>query len=600
MNRPLLCCAMLVMTARLCAGQPGEAAAGSVASEPDGEQLARLAAGPSSEMIAVIRRYQADEGALSRAYRADASPARAARLTRLYDGWLAALDAMPFESMSLDGKVDWVLLRNAVRRDRHGLEVKAQDLAEVGPYAPFVEIVTELAEARRKLAPPPPAESAGRLDELKKKIEAAQKTFEEKLKPAEGAGPGVTAATSKRLLSVLEGLRGDLSEWYGFWDGYDPVFTWWNAEPYRAADGALNAYIKAVRERGAGITPDNPDVIVGSPIGREALLAELKFEMIPYSPEELVTIAEREMAWCEAELKRAAAEMGCGDDWKEALERVKRAHLEPGEQPRLIRELSDEAVAFLKERDLITVPALAEEVWRMDMMSPQRQLVTPFFTGGEVISVAFPAASMAHEQKMMSLRGNNIHFARATVFHELIPGHHLQQFVCARNKTHRGPFATPFWTEGWALYWEMLMWDQGFQKSPENRMGMLFWRAHRCARIMFSLKYQLGEWTPQQCIDFLIDKVGHERANAEGEVRRTVQGGYGPLYQIAYMIGGLQFRALRHELVDGGAMTNRQFHDAVMAEANIPVEMVRAMLKKEPPAKSFETGWRFDEALNGK
>ncbi|MCC6677713.1 MAG: DUF885 family protein [Phycisphaerales bacterium] len=593
MPRPMLRCSILTGLLLLA---PGPCFGGGA--EPDSAELARLSAVPRSEMVAVIRRYQADEGALSRAYRADASPARAERLARLYDGWLSALDGMAFEAMSLDGKVDWVLLRNTVERDRHGLKISADHLAEVGPYTPFAGTVVELAEARRTLVPLLPAQSAARLDELKKQIEAAKKDFEEKLKPAEGGGPGVTPATSKRLLDVLEGLRGDLSDWYGFWDGYDPVFTWWNAEPYRAADQALDGYIRVVRERGAGITPDNPDAIVGSPIGREALLADLKFEMIPYSPEELIAIADREMAWCEAELLKAAAEMGCGDDWKQALERVKQTHLEPGEQPRLIRDLANEAVAFLKERDLITVPPLAEEVWRMDMMSPQRQLVTPFFTGGEVISVAFPAASMAHEQKMMSLRGNNVHFARATVFHELIPGHHLQQFVCARNKTHRAPFSTPFWTEGWALYWEMLMWDQGFQKSPQNRIGMLFWRTHRCARIMFSLKYQLGEWSPQQCIDFLIDKVGHERANAEGEVRRTVAGGYGPLYQVAYMIGGLQFRALHHELVDSGKMSNRDFHDAVMAEANIPVEMVRAMLTGEAPPRDFETRWRFDELLH--
>lgn len=585
-------CPLLLLAAGAASARPAPAA------EPDGAELRELMSAPRSEMIAVIRRYQADEGALARAYWVEAAPARPERLARLYDRWLEALEEAPFEDLSLDGKVDWVLLRNEVMRDRHGLDVSAEHRAEIAPFTPFAGIVVELAEARRTLTPPPPAQSASRLDELKKQVEAAQKDFEERLKPAEGGGPGVPAATSKRLLDALEGLRGDLREWYSFWDGYDPVFTWWNAEPYGAAEAALEAYTRVVRERGAGITPDNPDAIVGAPIGREALQAELRFEMIPYTPEELIAIAEREMAWCEAEFRKAAAEMGCGDDWKMALERVKRMHLEPGEQPRLIRDLAGEAVAFLKERDLITVPALAEEVWRMDMMSPQRQLVTPFFTGGEVVSVAFPAASMDHEQKMMSLRGNNVHFARATVFHELIPGHHLQQFVSARNKTHRGPFSTPFWTEGWALYWEMLMWDQGFQKSPENRIGMLFWRAHRCARIQFSLKYQLGEWSPQQCIDFLIDQVGHERANAEGEVRRTVAGGYGPLYQVAYMIGGLQFRALHRELVEQGAMSNREFHDAVMAEGNIPVEMVRAMLTGQAPAKDFTTQWRFDEVLH--
>ncbi len=103
--------------------------------------------------------------------------------------------------------------------------------------------------------------------------------------------------------------------------------------------------------------------------------------------------------------------------------------------------------------------------------------------------------------------------------HELIAGHHLQGFMNNRNKTYR-KFGTPFWHEGNALYWEFILWDMKFPRSPEDRIGMLFWRMHRCARIIFSLNYHMGIWTPQQCIDFLVDRVGHERANAEGEVRR--------------------------------------------------------------------------------
>ena len=90
---------------------------------------------------------------------------------------------------------------------------------------------------------------------------------------------------------------------------------------------------------------------------------------------------------------------------------------------------------------------------------------------------------MAHEDKLASMRGNNVHFARATVHHELIPGHHLQLFMADRY-THRQLFRTPFLVEGWALYWEMLLWDLDFQRSAEDRLGMLFWKSHRCARIL--------------------------------------------------------------------------------------------------------------------
>lgn len=229
----------------------------------------------------------------------------------------------------------------------------------------------------------------------------------------------------------------------------------------------------------------------------------------------------------------------------------------------------------------------------MEMMSPERQLVNPFFTGGEVISVSYPTNGMDHEQKLMSMRGNNPHFNRATVHHELIPGHHLQGFMTRRFNDHRSIFNTPFWGEGWALYWELVLWDQGFPRGPEDRIGMLFWRMHRAARIIFSLKFHLGRMTPQEAVDFLVERVGHERANAEGEVRRSFNGSYPPLYQVGYMIGGMQLYALRKELVDTGRMTEREFHDAVMLGGRMPIEMVRARLTGAPLTPDYKTNWRF-------
>ena len=179
----------------------------------------------------------------------------------------------------------------------------------------------------------------------------------------------------------------------------------------------------------------------------------------------------------------------------------------------------------------------------------------------------------------MSMRGNNAHFARATVQHELIPGHHLQWFMQERYRTYRMPFRTPFWIEGWTIYWEFLLYKMGFPKSPENRIGMLFWRMHRCARIVFSLSFHTEKMT--QSALSLWQRVGHERANAEAEVRRSCGDAYPPLYQCAYLIGGLQMWALRKELVDTGKMTERAFHDAVIQENCIPIEMVRADLTGE-------------------
>lgn len=564
-----------------------------------------------SEMRAAIERYTADRGSLTRSYPVPVSTARRERFKKFYEDWLASLKAQDFDSMSEDGKIDYLLFKNHLEYELRQLDIQAQQLAEIQPLIPFATVIINLEEARRRMEPIDSAKVAATLTDLRKQVDERRRAVEQ------GARPKKTVAN--RAVAAISGLRASLRNWYTFYNGYDPLFTWWNEEPYRSLDQSLTNYSNFISEKIIGIRVeggppatqptrgqgppqrstsnsarpgDNSD-IVGDPIGRDALMSELKSEMIPYTPEELIAIAEKEMAWCETEMKKASRDLGYGNDWHKALEHVKDLYVDPGKQPEMIRDLALEAIKFVEDHDLVTVPELAKESWRMEMMTPERQLVSPFFLGGEVIQVSFPTNTMAHEQKMMSMRGNNIHFARATVFHELIPGHHLQGFMSARNKPYRAIFGTPFWTEGNALYWELLFWDLNFAKSPENRIGMLFWRMHRCARIIFSLNFHLEKMTPQECIDFLVNRVGHERDNATAEVRRSFDGSYGPLYQIAYLIGGLQQYALHKELVDSGKMTNRAFNDALLKENRIPIEMLRAAITNQKLTRDFTTNWRF-------
>jgi len=539
----------------------------------------------TSELRDVVMRYSVDRAALLRRYPVEASPRRHDRLREYYQDWQRRASAIAFDELALEGRIDHILLRAqlAYQLRLHGR--LAEWRRDAGALLPFAGVITGLEDARLAMEALDPREAAAALHRLAVDVDAARDA-------ALARNPA--ALDAFRAQEELVGLRRALESWSAYYSGYDPVFTWWTAAPLRTAIDALERYRTSLRGEVLGIRGEEAEPIVGTAIGREALEADLASEFIPYSPADLLAIAERELAWCESEMTAAARAMGLGDDWKAALERVKGLHVEPGAQPALIRDLAREAEQYVEAHALVTVPPLAKEVWRLQMMSPERQKVNPFFTGGETISVSFPTDTMAHDDKLMSMRGNNVHFARATVFHELIPGHHLQSFMATRYNSHRSAFQTPFWTEGWALYWEMLLWDRGFARSPEDRVGMLFWRMFRAARIIFSLRFHLGEWTPQQCIDFLVDRIGHERANAEAEVRRSFNGVYPPLYQLAYMVGGLQFRALHAELVGSGTMSDRDFHDAVLAGGNMPVELVRARLLRQPLSPEHAAVWRFD------
>jgi uncharacterized protein DUF885 len=534
----------------------------------------------------LLERYETDREALRRVHSVPMSPRRGERLKKFLEDQQRELERVDVESLGVEGRVEAILFRQLLSHELRTLAHDAKKDADLASLLPFAETIIRLEESRRRMETIDPATAAERLTGLAKAVADARKG-------SDSAGRVAARRAAQRVFALRDTLRA----WNRFYAGYHPEFTWWTQKPFEKADKELDGYGAHLRDKVAKENEPGAAGLVGDPIGRDALLEQLVHEMIPYTPEELIAQAEKEFAWCEDRMREASREMGCGDDAKKALEKVKSDHVPPGKQPDLVRDYALAAIKFVEDRDLVTVPELAKEVWRMEMMPPERQKVTPYFTGGEVVSVSFPTQDMDHDQKLMSLKGNNIHFCWATVQHELIPGHHLQGFMAARHRTHRRVFRTAFLVEGWALYWELLLWDLHFPRTPEDKVGMLFWRMHRAARIIVSLKFHLGTMTPVEMTDFLVDRVGHERDGATAEVRRYIGGDYPPLYQAAYLLGGYQIRALHQELVGSGRMTPRAFHDAVLRENMIPIEMIRADLTGERLPRDFSTRWRFLDGM---
>ena len=540
-----------------------------------------------SELYDFMIQLKADFGSLSRFYTVVYAPQRSQRFIDFFEQKQQLLQGFDFDALSVNGQVDYTMTRQYINDKHYQYEAQLQQYNSLVEWVDAADVIYELEAKRRRGHLMQGQLIAEKLTVVAHNIqEVSTRLIQEDVRFVRDE-----AIRAKR---ILLGQQKALRSVYSFYENYDPNFTWWVEKPYLLVDDLLGQYASLIRNQvdSASMHADDGSGIIGRPIGKKELLRQLKKEMIPYGPDELVAIANKEFAWCDSLLLIASAKMGFGTDWRAAQEQVKQSFVPPGQQPQMMLQLYKTSVEFLKDKELISIPPLAEETWRMSMISPERQLISPFFLGGELLQISYPTKDMNHEDKMMSMRGNNPHFAKAVIHHELIAGHHLQFYMNERNKSYRN-FYTPFWTEGWALYWEMLLWDKGFAEGPEDEIGMLFWRMHRCARIIFSLNYHLGKWTPQQCIDFLVDRVGHERANAEGEVRRSFTGGYGPLYQIAYMVGGLQFRALHQQLVVEGKWTDMDFHDAVLKENAMPVEMLRAILTQQKLEEKFETKWRF-------
>jgi len=587
----------------------------------------------TSELRPVIERYQVELRDLDRVYALPGSALRQAKLEGFYAEQFRLLEAIHFDELSQSGKVDYLLVRSRLQREQKQLTEQAKEDAEIAPLIPFQQTIIAFEEARRRMETVDGQKSAGALVQLNAAIADAKATT-----------PKANPAALNRAAIRLAQLRNTLRTWYSFYALYDPKFVWWVDAEYKKADEAIDAHAQllhttsgipgaldagggggrggrgggggrggrggggdnggAAAAPGRGGTPaktaalgTNEELSGVGPAGEAVLVEALRTAMIAYTPDELVSLANKEFAWCDKEMLRASGEMGFGADWKKALEAVKNKYVEPGQMIYLVRDLSREAIDFLEKHNLVTLPPLLKEDYWEEALTPQQQLVSPFFLGGATIEVSSPASSQTIDERLEAMRGNNMFFARATVFHELVPGHHMQGYMTQRYRTYRSIFSTPFWTEGMAFYWEMLLWDLGFTHTPEQRVGALFWRMHRCARIIFSLSFHLGKMTAKECVAFLIDRVGHEPANAEGEVRRSFNGSYPPIYQCAYMLGALEFYALHKELVGSGKMTNRAFHDAMYREGNIPVEMLRLALNGQKVSRDYQTSWKFYGSL---
>ena len=557
-------------------------------------------AAESESMPSLVRRFSADMDLFSKHWSpAEASIEQVNAERQLMEAWQKTLSAQDEGNRDGSDRIDAILLRTTVESGLNDLAQQNVERKALVQWLPFRSIVEDLTVTRLNGKPQPPEVAASRLAPVPAQIRKLQDGLKAaNAKPKEPKKPNLTPLPSPyqamQCAEIVKMQANLLKHWFENQDGFIPEFSWWVRQPYDETQKALEGYQKFLNEEIAGIKGESDRPLIGKTIGVEELQRQLGYEFIPYSPEELIRIAEREFAWCETQMKAAAQEMGLGDDWKTALKKVKEMHVRPGGQEAMVRDEAAKAIAFIKERSLITVPPECETWWGTRMLSSAEQKQMPYaaYSGHDII-IAFATSDMKQEDKLMAMRGNSQPFMHNVVPHELIPGHHLQRFMAERHRDYRGLFSTPFYVEGWSLYWEMRLWDLGYHKTAAEKIGALFWRMHRCARIIVTLKFHLGQMQPNEMVLFLMDRVGHEKFGATSEVRRFIKGDYSPLYQCGYMLGGLQLIALHREAVANGKMTEQQFHDKILTLGPIPIELVRAAVLEMPvPSKP---AWKFAE-----
>ncbi|MEQ8764154.1 MAG: DUF885 domain-containing protein, partial [Planctomycetota bacterium] len=270
-------------------------------------------------------------------------------------------------------------------------------------------------------------------------------------------------------------------------------------------------------------------------------------------------------------------------------------HPTPEELPNLARQEMESALALLLERDLMTI----EEPFRHAeavITTGRTNQTYPFggyggalpdgerFVGRYLVSP--PTDDMTAEQKAERLRGNNTYWTRVVAVHEIWPGHHLQGLV-ARSKASplRQRYFSTVMSEGWGLYSEQLMYEQG-HFDRKTRFAQLKMQAWRAARVVLDVMLQCGEIGFDEAVRYLVEEVGLTEENSRAEVRRYLGN---PTRPLSYFLGFRQLMDTRAEVqaAEGDAFDLKSFHDRVLSYGTIPVVLIRYGLTGRGDLRSF-------------
>ena len=305
-------------------------------------------------------------------------------------------------------------------------------------------------------------------------------------------------------------------------------------------------------------------------------------------PEQVLAEAEATLKDVREQMAKLAAPLTV----KAALDKIAQQHTTPAAYMDQAKKDLEEATNYVREKHLVTLPATAN----------LQVIPTPEFMRGIYSVAGFNAApalepqlgafywvtpippNWSKERVDSKLREYNRYGMMEITIHEAMPGHYVQfHFANAvepkSRRVLRSIYGNGPYVEGWALYTQQMMSDEGFMNnSPELRLTMMKQLLRSIANAILDIRLQTMSMTEQQALDLMINDTFQEKEEATGKIQRAqLSSCQLPMYFIGWR-GWLDTRE-QYKMRKGSAFQLQQFHDAALKESAVPLPALGALLQ---------------------
>ena len=303
-----------------------------------------------------------------------------------------------------------------------------------------------------------------------------------------------------------------------------------------------------------------------------------KRHFLSHDAQSLLSLGENLFQETKKELGALADEIAPGKTIAEATEKIQANHPSASELIPVYQRAMEAARHFVTERELVSFPSHEE----------LRVVPTPEFQRHEIPFAAYLSPSPKDPEQIGYyyvtpvtdddlLREHNWTGLENTSVHESYPGHHLQ-FTVANSIPEASTLPrlmneSSVFYEGWALYCEQLMQEEGFLKTNEHRFVMLKDRLWRALRIIIDVKTQTGEMSYDEAADLMVRELHFPRPQAEADLNWYSQAPSGPM---GYALGWSIINRLRKQEKEklGARFDLREFHNRLLRAGSISLPLV--------------------------